>query len=37
MCIATLAERSRTSLRLPGRVGSRASIRPSAWTTQMQT
>ena len=37
MCIATLAERSRTSLRLPGSFGSRARTFPSASTTQMQT
>ena len=37
MCIATLTERSRTSSRLPGSFGSRASTRPSADLTQMQT
>ena len=37
MCIATLAERSRMSLRLPGRVGSRASIRPVGEAALKQT
>lgn len=37
MCIATLAERSRTSSRLPGSVGSRAIELPFASLTQMQT
>ncbi len=37
MCIATVAERSRMSARLPGRTGSRASIPPPESLTQTQT
>ena len=37
MCIATATERSRTSARLPGSTGSRASVRPSACLAQKHT